>query len=160
MKKNIAFSLSLQREIEKHHLNPESEINKSMNELRVRTLLHQAGIMKEKGHPTVTMLFALIILPVIKQSLTALLSGRFFENLIQAQKDAYYRFLNHPRFNWRNFVTLLACREIIRTDCSALKDRTLIADDSLLGKTGEQMELVSYHHDHTTNRSKLGYQML
>jgi hypothetical protein len=72
MKELIAFSLSLQREIEKHHLNPESEINKSMNELRVRTLMHQAGIKKEKGHPTLTLLFTLIILPVIKQSLTAL----------------------------------------------------------------------------------------
>lgn len=90
MKKDIAFSLSLQREIEKHHLNPESEIDKSMNELGMRTLLHQAGIQKEKGYPTITVLFALIVLPVIKQSLNALWSGKFFENLIQAHKDTYY----------------------------------------------------------------------
>jgi len=34
------------------------------------------------------------------------------------------------------------------------------ADDTVLGKTGEKMELVSCHHDHATYRSKLGYQML
>lgn len=160
MKKNIACSLSIQREIEKRRLNMESEINKSMNELGIRTLMHQSGIHKEKGFSTVTLLFALIVLPVIKQSLSALWSGQFFENLIQAHKDTYYRFLNHPCFNWRRLVSLLACREIARTDQSPFNEKTIIADDSLLGKTGEKMELVSYHHDHTTNRSKLGYQML
>ena len=160
MKKNIAFSLFIQREIEKHPLNVESEVNKSMNELGIRTLLHRSGIEKEKGFPTISLLFALVVLPVIKQSLAALWSGKFFENMLQAHKDTYYRFLNHPCFNWRKLVALLACREIARTDRTAFNEKTLIADDSLLGRTGEKMELVSYHHDHTTNRSKLGYQML
>jgi hypothetical protein len=160
VKKDIAFSLSIQREIEKRHLNMESEVNKSMNELGIRTLLHQSGIHKEKGFSTVTLLFALIVLPVIKQSLSALWSGKFFENLLLAHKDTYYRFLNHPCFNWRKLALLLACREIARTDHTAFNEKAIIADDSLLGKTGEKMELVSYHHDHTTNRSKLGYQML
>jgi hypothetical protein len=160
VKKNIVYSLSLQKEIERHRLNMESEINKSMNEVGIRTLLRQSGIHKEKGYATVTLLFALLVLPVIKQSLSALWSGKFFENLIQAHKDAYYRFLNHPCFNWRKLVILLACREIARTDQVPLKDKILIADDSLLDKTGKNMELVSYHHDHTTNRSQLGYQML
>ena len=97
---------------------------------------------------------------MIKQSLSALWSGKFFENLIEAQKDTYYRFLNHPCFNWRKLVILLACREIARTDHVPLKEKVLIADDSLLDKTGKNMELVSYHHDHTTNQSQLGYQML
>jgi hypothetical protein len=35
MKKNIAFSLSIQKEIEKSRLNVESEVNKSMNELGI-----------------------------------------------------------------------------------------------------------------------------
>jgi len=56
MKKNIAISLSLQKEIEKRHLNVESEVNKSMNELGIRTLLHLSGIQKEKGYPTITLL--------------------------------------------------------------------------------------------------------
>ncbi len=99
MKKNIVFSLSLQKEIEKRQLNMESEVNKSMSELGIRTLLHQSGIQKEKGYSTVTLLFALIVLPVIRQSLSALWSGQFFENLIQAHKDTYYRFLNYPCFN-------------------------------------------------------------
>ena len=52
MKKDISFSLSTQREIENHDLNVESEVNKAFNELGIRTLLHQAGIRKEKGFVT------------------------------------------------------------------------------------------------------------
>src|SRR5512138_1530534 len=131
-----------------------------MNELGMRTLLHQSGIHKEKGFSTLSLLFALVVLPVIKQSLSALWSGKFFENLLLAHKDTYYRFLNHPCFNWRKLALLLACREIARTDHTPFNEKTIIADDSLLPKTGEKMELVSYHHDHRTNRSRLGYQML
>lgn len=36
----------------------------------------------------------------------------------------------------------------------------MIVDDTILGKTGEDMELVSDYHDHATNRSKLGYRLL
>jgi len=160
VKKHISFSLSIQREIERHGLNVESEVNNSFKELGIRTLLHQAGIRKEKGFPPVTLLFVMIVLPLIKHSLCSLWSGQFFANIIAAQKDTYYRFLNHPCFNWRKLVLLLACREIARTDRSTLNDKTIIVDDTILGKTGKKMELVSYHHDHTTNRSKLGYQML
>jgi hypothetical protein len=53
-------------------------------------------------------------------------------------------------------VTLLACREIARTDQASFDEKVIIADDTLLHKTGKNMELVSYHHDHTTNRSQLG----
>ena len=49
MKKNIAYSLSIQKEIAKHRLNMESEVNKSMNEVGIKTLLRQSGIHKEKG---------------------------------------------------------------------------------------------------------------
>jgi len=87
MKKNMAISLSLQKEIEKRRFNVESDVNKSMKELGIGTLLHQSRIQKEKGYATITLLFALLVLPVISQSLSALWSRKFIENLIQAHKD-------------------------------------------------------------------------
>jgi len=39
-----------------------------------------------------------------------------------------------------------------------LKEKTLILDDTIEKKTGKEMELVSYHFDHTTQKSVLGYQ--
>lgn len=153
-------SLSIQKEIVRHKLNLESEIDKSIDELGIKTLLCRSGINKVKGFPTVQLLFAFILLPFLKISLTSLWAGKMVENIFNAHKDTYYRFLNQERYNWRKFIILLASRLITRLDQRPLKDKVLIGDDTLLGKTGENMELVSYHFDHTKKSSQLGYQML
>jgi len=160
MQKNTSLSLSIQREIEKHRLNVESEIDKSMDKLGFRTLLNRSGIHKEKGYAPISLLFVLILLPFIKEGVRSLWTNEFYSRFLNAQKDTIYRFLNHCGFNWRKFITLLVNRVLATTDNSPFNDRVLIADDSLLPKTGKEMELVSYHHDHKTNRSQLGYQML
>jgi hypothetical protein len=152
--------MSIKKEIERRRLNMESEVYRSMDELGIQTLLHHSGIQKQKSYSTVTLLFALIVLPVIRRCLSALWSGKFFENPVQAHKDTYYQFLNHPWFNWRKLITLLACREITRTDQPPFSEEVIIADDTLLHKTNENMELVSYYHDHGTKRSQLDSQML
>ena len=160
MQQNIPLSLSIQREIEKHRLNMESEIDKSMNQLGFRTILNQSGIRKEKGYAPISLLFVLMLLPFLKQGVRALWVNQYCSRFLNAQKDTIYRFLNHYGFNWRKLVTLLVNRILAITDTSPLNDRVLIVDDSVLPKTGKEMELVSYHHDHKTNRSQLGYQML
>ncbi len=160
MKKDISFSLSLQKEIQHKRLCLESEVEKSCGEVGIKTLLHRAGISKEKGFAPSTLLFVLILLPMIKESLTALWSGKYFTRLLEARKDTYYRFLNCEYFNWRKLVTLMVSRLLARLDTTEFAQKVLIADDTLLHKTGKEMELVSYHFDHTSKRSHLGYQML
>jgi hypothetical protein len=160
MAKNNLISLSLQRQIEDSRLNMESEVNKSMNQLGIRTLLCRSGIQKQKGCPPVSLLFALILLPLIKESITALWREGFYNRFLEAQKDTYYRFLNRPKFNWRKLIALLLNRILVKWDHSEFNQRVLIVDDTVLPKTGNQMELVSYHFDHKTGRSQLGYQLL
>ena len=115
MKRNIAFSLSLQREIEKRRLNVESEVNKSINERSIRSLLHQSGIHKQKGFSTVSLLFVPLVLPIIRRYLSAMWSGEFFQNLIRAPKDIYYWFLNHLCFNfsWATREPLLPLDDLL-----------------------------------------------
>jgi len=45
-------------------------------------------------------------------------------------------------------------------DRVAFNDKVLIADDTILKKTGNNMELVSFHHDHKIHSRQLGYQVL
>jgi hypothetical protein len=78
------------------------------------------------------------------------------KNQIDAQKDTYYRFINHERFNWRKFVYFLALKVIAHSEDTPLKEKLLIADDSISAKTGKDIELVSYHFDHKVGRSILG----
>jgi IS4 transposase len=160
MKHSKAFSLSLQRELEKRQLAMDSEIHKAFNELRIKSLLHLSNIRKKRGYLTITLLYVVLLLPFMRKQLSSLWSNDLLVRYLEARKDTYYRFLNHERFNWRKFVYLLAFRVMALVDQSPWRQKVLIADDTIAFKTGQNMELVSYHFDHKTQRSVLGHQCL
>ena len=63
MKHFNPLSLSLQKEIAKRNSCLESEIERSMNSFGFRTMLHRCGIYKQKGYPTISILYLMILLP-------------------------------------------------------------------------------------------------
>ncbi|MEE4601453.1 MAG: transposase [Desulfobacteraceae bacterium] len=156
MNSNSTFSLSLQKQIQNQSISIDTEINRAFSELNFRSLLKRSGITKNKGYATISLIFLFVLLPFLKRKLTDFWSSQCLKNQIDAQKDTYYRFINHERFNWRRFVYLLALKVIAHSDNTPLKEKTLIADDSISAKTGKNIELVSYHFDHKVGRSILG----
>lgn len=160
MNPNKSFSLSLQKQIQNRKISLDTELNRSFDELKLRSLLKQGGIIKKKGFSTVSLLFMIVLLPFIKRGLSCFWRSNYVPNKLKAKKDIYYRFLNNERFNWRKFILLLSRRIIACSDDVPLKQKPLIADDTIAHKTGKNMEFVSYHHDHTSGRSVLGYQYL
>ena len=160
MKTNNTFSLSMQKQIAGSQISFDSELNRAFNEIKVKTLLNRSGIYKQRGYATVSILFLIVLLPFLKKRMPDLGRTSFISKPIDAHKDAYYRFLNHERFNWRRFVYFIAMKVINFTVDVPLSQKVLIADDSIMSKTGSKMELVSYHYDHKTSRSILGNQCL
>ena len=160
MKSNITYSLSLQKQISKQPVAFDSEINSAFNELNFRSLIRQSNIIKKRGFNTVTLLFLYVLLPFLKRTTTDLWNPGYLQNHINARKDTFYRFLNHQRFNWRKLVYLVALKTITFSKDVPLKDKVLIADDTVSPKSGKEIELISYHRDHKTNGSILGTQYL
>jgi hypothetical protein len=160
MKQYKSFCLSLQKEMQSRDLTMDSEINKAMGELKIKSMLHASGITKKRGYGASTLLYLVILLRFIKKYFTFLWSGKSFLNYFDAQKDTFYRFLNNERFNWRMLVYLLATRIMAKSDDTPLMKKVFIADDTISHKTGKDMQLVSYHFDHALKRSVLGYQCL
>lgn len=160
MELNNTFSLSLQKQILDQNIVIDSEINSAFKALKFKSLLNRSGIRKAKGYRTITLLFLIVLLPFIKRTLTDLWNSEYLNNTTNAQKDVFYRFLNYERFNWRKFVYLLAQKIIVCSHDVPFKQKVLIADDTLVPKSGKDMELVSYHFDHKTKRSILGNQCL
>lgn len=160
MNSNSTFSLSLQKQYQKQTVSIDSEINQAFQELNVKSLLKRSGILKKRGYATVTLLFLTVLLPFLKKKLTDFWNHGCLQNQIEAQKDTYYRFLNHERFNWRKLVYLLALKVIALCKDIPLREKVLIADDSVSAKTGENIELISYHFDHKVRRSILGTRYL
>ncbi|MCP4374459.1 MAG: transposase, partial [Deltaproteobacteria bacterium] len=156
MNSNSTFSLSLQKQIANQKVSIDTEINRAFQELKFRSLLRRSGITKTKGYATISLMFLFVLLPFLKRKLTDFWSSQCLENQIDAQKDTYYRFINHERFNWRKFVYFLALKIIACSHDTPFKEKVLIADDSISAKTGKDIELVSYHFDHKVGRSILG----
>jgi hypothetical protein len=156
MKSINTFSLSLQKQFKNQNVSIDTEINRAFQELKFRSLLKRSGITKSKGYATISLVFLFVLLPFLKRKLTDFWSSRYLENQIEARKDTYYRFINYERFNWRKFVYFLALKVIAHSDDTPLKEKVLIADDSISAKTGKNIELVSYHFDHKVGRSILG----
>ena len=157
---STALASSLQKEIARRNLMVDSEFLSSFRTLRIASLLKQANIVKRKGYETGAILYVLLLLPFLMQRVIWAFSGTALTRFLDSRKDTYYRFLNNERFNWRAFVYRLALRVIATTSDVPLKEKSLIVDDTIAVKTGEQMELVSYHFDATRKRSMLGYQCL
>ena len=158
MNTNSTYSLSLQRQFKNKGL--DSDINQALSELKFGSMLRRSNIMKQKGYGTQALMFFILLLPFIKRTLCSFWTVEWINKQTEAQKDTWYRFLNNERFNWRKFVTLFSLRVIGNSDDLPLKDKVLIADDSIGPKTGKEMELVSYHFDHKSGKSVLGNQYL
>jgi len=160
MNHHKTFSLSLQKQIKEKQILFDSEINRAFNELNFKSLLNRSGIAKQKGYPTVSILLLIVLLPFLKRTLCNFRSTSYIQNSLDAHKDAYYRFLNNERFNWRKLIYFVALKIISSCENVPLSQEILIADDTIAPKSGKNMELVSYHFDHKVNRSILGNQYL
>ena len=160
MNNNTTFSLSLQKQIEERKLNLDSEIDTAFNALGIKTLLHRCNIMKRKGYETFTLLYLFILLPFLKKFMSCLWAEDYCARQINARKDVYYRFLNYECFNWRKFVYYVALKILSVCDTAHMSEKVLIVDDTIVPKSGKDIELVSYHFDHKTKRSVLGNQCL
>ena len=154
------FSLSLQKQFGTERIIDDHELNQAFTALKFSSMVRSSNIIKKRGRQTLTLLFAFILIPFLKRSLTGFWNCRYLQNYVQAHKDTFYRFLNNETFNWRKLVYLVALKVIATNDDVPLGEKTLIADDSICPKTGKEIELVSYHFDHKVNRSILGNQYL
>ncbi len=160
MTKPNTFSLSLQKQFENERIIDDCELNQTFTELKFGSLVRRSNIVKKRGRDTLTLLFAFVLLPFLKRSLTGFWNCRYLHNYVQAHKDTFYRFLNNECFNWRKLVYLVALKAIAMGGDVPLKEKVLIADDSICPKSGKAIELVSYHFDHKVRRSILGNQYL
>jgi len=154
------ISLSINKQVNDRNLTLDCEIRTSMKSLGLKSMLNRANIKKQKGFLTFHLFYLIILLPFIQKTITFFVSKDCYLNQANAKKDTFYRFLNNESFNWRKLVLLLAQKVISKCGDVPLSQKVLIADDTIVQKTGKKMEMVSYHFDHAKKRNVLGYQFL
>ena len=133
----------------------------SFSTLKMGTHLRKGGITKGLGYSCLE-LFRIVFLLVFQQkNWFRLLESEKRDDL--PGKDAVYRFLNHPRYNWRAFLYSLSASMInsIRTLTSEKRVRVFIVDDSVYSRSrSKSLELLARVHDHTTGKFVKGFHML
>lgn len=138
------------------------EMKTSFKELKFGHFLRQANIDKMKGFPVLGLFITIFLLAFQHETwFQQKAMSRKSESL--PGKDAVYRFLNKPTFNWRKFLLLFSSHAIMCCERLTRKDRVkvLIVDDSLFERArSKKVELLSKVFDHTSMRFVKGYQLL
>lgn len=122
---------------------------------------------KLKGISSLSLIRLLLVFPFIDQTSVYAYTKSYWHQFSGYGKDAYYRFKNNSKINWRNFlfgvVKLLLATITARNTKQQLKSTTTTAfifDDTIAAKTGKYIEGTSRIWDHVIQKSVLGFQIL
>lgn len=138
-----------------------NEIKIGFKELNVSKHLNSAGFKGKFGF-TCAYLFRLIFVLLFRQkNWFRLLESNKGESF--PGKDTVYRFLNHPGFAWRKFLTSLSTESIERVDAltSQKRVKAFIFDDSMFERNrSKAVELLARFKDHATGAYYKGFRMM
>lgn len=137
----LVYNLNHHRE---KFLHLEHDLGKAVNTLNLSTSLTRCGAAKAKGYPLVHLFYTMLLLPFLKKTFTALWRHFFFLEHLRAKKDTYYRALKYQGIHWRALIYRLCLKAISSIEPAPLRERLLIADDTVNSKRGKSIELASY----------------
>ena len=138
-------------------------LKSTFDELEILKHLRHAGIKKGFGF-TCACLFKLIFCLIFEaKNWFQFLQSKKADHL--PRKDAVYRFLNHPKYNWRRFLLSLSAATIGKVSLLTKPDRpkVLIIDDSAYKRNrSKKVELLARCFDHSSQHMRFykGFRML
>lgn len=137
------------------------EIKPAFKELQVLKHLRNAKINKKFGY-TAAYLFQLVFVLLFHQkNWFRLLESNKAESF--PGKDAVYRFLNHTKFAWRQFLLSLSVVTVQKVEQLTSDNRVtaFIFDDSMFDRNrSKAVELLARFKDHATGAYYKGFRML
>src|SRR5699024_4385488 len=138
-------------------------LKSTFNELDILKHLRNAGITKGLGF-TCAYIFKLIFCLIFEgKNWFMLLQGKKSDEL--PEKNAIYRFLNNPKYNWRCFLLSLSAATISRVSALTANKhpKVLIIDDSSYERNrSKKVELLARCFDHASQKMRYykGFRML
>jgi hypothetical protein len=125
-------------------------------------------MIKFKGSSVSDIISVLTLFPFMAISTVNSFMLSRFKQLIDAQKDAFFRLKNNEEYNWRNLHYLFAKRfKKLNTHHddrdvseSSKTPQCLIVDDSLIPKAGRKIEFIGKVFDHVIKDWVLGFKLL
>jgi len=131
----------------------------------ISSLCLKNNMIKFKGYAVADIISVLTLFPFMALSTVNSFMLSRFKQLIDAQKDTFFRLKNNEQYNWRNLLLLFAKRfkklnARHDDDQSSDDPQCLIVDDSLIPKKGMKIEFIGKVFDHVIKKSVLGFKFL
>jgi hypothetical protein len=123
--------------------------------------LNKSGFMRKFGFTCASLFRLVFVLLFHQRNWFRLLESNKSDKL--PEKDAVYRFLNHPGFAWRRFLTSLSVETIDKVESLTSVDRltAFILDDSMFERNrSKAVELLARFKDHATGAYYKGFRMM
>ena len=121
-------------------------------------------MLKFKGYPVADIISVLTLFPFMAISTVNSFMLSRFKQLIDAQKDTFFRLKNNEYYHWRNLLLLFAKRfnklNDRHADEAGENPKCLIVDDSLISKAGMKIEFIGKVFDHVIKDWVLGFKLL
>lgn len=137
------------------------EFKQSFQTLHIGHHLRQANIKKGCGYSCLELFEILFLLAFDQKNGYQTLKSKKGHDF--PGKDAVYRFLNTPNYNWRRFLGSLvsSIAKRIKPLTTEGRVKTLIVDDSVFSRNrSKAVELLARIYDHVDHRYLKGFQML
>lgn len=137
------------------------EIKPAFKELGVLKHLKDAKINKKFGFAAAYLFQLVFVLLFHQKNWFRLLESAKAESF--PGKDSVYRFLNHTKFAWRQFLLSLSAATVQKVELLTSDDRVtaFIFDDSMFARNrSKSVELLARFRDHATGAYYKGFRML
>jgi hypothetical protein len=127
--------------------------------LQITKLLHMSNVRKSCGKPVGKVFQFLVLLVFQGENLFRFLNSKHVAQA-GAQKSTFYRFMDEPSYNRKNFLLLLAAKVInaLLPLTNTGRVKVFVLDDSTIPRNrSKKMELLSKIFDHVSHKFVKGF---
>lgn len=131
-----------------------------LKDLKLLQCARKANIRKKQGDDAYGILIIQLLMVFMGKTVNHFVNyGR--KEISSSGKDVYYRFSQMQCINWRRFLQELSMQVISRLSrYTSWKNRFLVLDDTVLERTGNHIEHLSWVFDHSQGKSVKGHKAL
>lgn len=138
----------------------DNKLMEAMDELGFGRLLTHSKFRKQKGDSIITVVYALLIWPLLDIRSISSFCGRLISVFIKGGAHVLYRFQRRENLQWRKLRMKTAKQVYLKNNLANESDKAFVFDDTLKQRRGKKVEGSSKHYNHVNNRYIHGHQNL
>ncbi len=164
MKKSVKKKLLKTKPVTDYLSNPwilaDNGLERVFQQILFKKILQRVGYSKRCGDNLVSVMFTLLIWPLLGVKSISNFCGKKLSCFINGGENVLYDFMKRQDLNWRALRYQSIKSIYNKSDICREPIKAFVFDDTIKHRRGKKVEGSSWHFDHTEGRSVLGQQVL